>query len=102
MSNRTFIVTIDISDPTFDTEGLKAFILSSPEITSWWNHLPLVFLITTELDAEALSERLRPYAGKARFLVMEVNLAESEGALPERGWDWIRKHSQPAELATAT
>jgi hypothetical protein len=102
MTSRTYIVTLDASDPSFDIEGLKEFVRSAREFTSWWNHIPLVFLITTDLDAETLSGRLRPYAGKGRFLVMEVNPAESEGALPERGWQWIRRHSQPTELSTTS
>jgi hypothetical protein len=102
MASRTYIVTIAPSDPSFDIEGLKEFVRHAQEIENWWNHIPLVFLITTDLDAETLSERLRPYAGKARFLMMEVNPAESEGALPERGWQWIRRRSQPTELSTVS
>jgi len=94
MSRRTFIITIDPSSPMIDIDGLRSFITTSQEIVSWWNHIPLVFLVTSDLDADGLSEKVRPFTGKARFLVMEVNPAESEGSLPKPSWQWIHNHSR--------
>ena len=97
MSRRTFIITIDPSSPMIDIDGLKSFITTSQNIISWWNHIPLVFLVTTDLDADGLSEKVRPFTGKTRFLVMEVNPAECEGSLPRRSWQWIRNRSASEE-----
>jgi hypothetical protein len=91
MSRRTYVITFDSSDPTVDLESLKEFVRSSPDFGGWWNHIPFTFLVTSDLDAETLSEHLRQYTKNAKLLVMEVNPSESDGWLPKRSWTWIRR-----------
>ncbi|HEY1933943.1 MAG TPA: hypothetical protein VGG99_18180 [Acetobacteraceae bacterium] len=102
MSNRIYLITIDPTDPSADHARLKAFFKAgSPHIDNWWNHIPHVFMVSTDLDADAISELIRPFAGRARFLVIEVQPEESEGSLPERAWRWIQKRSRHDEMANA-
>jgi len=93
MADRTYVVTLDALDPMLDLAAVKQAIKGSPHVRAWWNHLPGVFLVTSGLDADGVSELLRPHVRGARFLVMAVELAQSEGALSERGWDWIVRRS---------
>ena len=100
MASRTYIVTIDMSDPSVELDALKEFIKSSPLFHGWWNHIPFVFLVTSDEDAGTISEKLRRYTKDAKLLVMETNPAESEGFLPEQSWKWIRRTSRSqAELS---
>lgn len=94
MVDRTYIVTLDALDPILDFAAVKEAIKGSPHVQAWWNHLPGVFLVTSNLDADGVSELLRPHTGRARFLVLAVELAQSEGALPEQGWDWIVRRAE--------
>jgi len=94
MNAKTYIVTFDALDPDFDPRALKRFISSNEQIGHWWNHLPYVYLLTSPLDAEALGDRLRAQANGVRFLVMEVDPANSDGALAEVSWDWIRSRER--------
>jgi|ERR1700709_2431549 hypothetical protein len=103
MPNKVYVITFDATDPSIDHERLKNFLKSSSsDIENWWNHIPNVFLVSTPLDADALSDHIRPFTGRARFLVMEVRPAESEGSLPERAWRWIRSRSSHDELSRAS
>jgi hypothetical protein len=102
MSDKIYMITLDSTDPAVETRGLKGFLKSSSDIKNWWNHIPFVYLVVTNLEADAISDRVRPFTGNARFLVMEVDLAESEGALPEKAWRWIRARSGQGELSSAS
>ena len=102
MVERTYIVTFDASDPTLELDGLKEFMQRCSAFASWWNHIPFVFLITTTEDAASVSVRLRAYTKDAKMLVMEVNPAESDGLLPEPGWNWIKRRTESRGLASLT
>jgi hypothetical protein len=103
MANRIYLITVDPTDPSADQVGLKKFLKAgSPKVDNWWNHIPHVFLISTGLDADAISDLIRPFMGRARFLVIEVQPEESEGALPEPAWRWIQNRSRHDELTNAS
>jgi hypothetical protein len=103
MPNKVYFITFDATDPSLDYGRLKNFLKAgNPDIENWWNHIPNVFLINTGLDADAISDLIRPFTGRARFLVMEVHPEESEGSLPERAWQWIRTRSRNDELSRAS
>jgi hypothetical protein len=102
MPNRIYLITVDPTDPSVDHDRLKTFLKAgSPDIENWWHHIPHVFMISTRLDADAISDLIRPFTGRARFLVIEVQPGESEGALPEPAWRWIQSRSRQDELTGA-
>lgn len=97
---RTYVVTVNLLDPTLDLGALHEFIKTTPIFENWWNHIPGVFLVISDRDPAAISKALKPYTHNARLLVMEVNPAESDGWLPEVSWKWIRRRSaEPAEAS---
>jgi len=89
-NSRTYMIVLDAATIAPAYDQVVSFITSSPAFHGWWNHLPYTFLVSTGLDADGISERLRPFTKEARFLVIEVNPTESEGKLPRKGWEWIR------------
>jgi hypothetical protein len=95
MARHTYIITFDAADPDVDAAKIRDYIRDSDEFSSWWNHIPLVFLVTSELDADGISRSLRSHTN-ASFLVMRVMPEDSEGSLPRRGWEWIRRRSEPS------
>ena len=88
---RMFLVALDVLDPTLDLRKVKHFLRTTPSIKGWWNHIPGCFLVDTDLNADQLTDQIRTATSDARLLVMEVNPTASEGWLPERSWDWIRR-----------
>lgn len=93
MTERLFMISVDWDDPALDADGFRSFIRESNIFSNWWNHIPTLFLVTSSVDAETISAKLRKYSGNANLLVMEVNPRESEGLLPKLGWHWIRRRS---------
>jgi hypothetical protein len=103
MANKVYFITFDGTDPSVDHARLKSFLKAgSPDVENWWNHIPNVFLISTSLDADAISDLIRPFTGRARFLVMEAHPGDSEGSLPEPAWRWIRTRSGEDEMSRAS
>lgn len=93
MPNKTFMIALDLLDPTLDLDGLKKFVQKSPMFDNWWNHIPGVFMVVSDRGADAISEAVRRYTNSARMLMIETDPDESDGWLSERGWKWIRRQS---------
>ncbi len=106
MDEKTFLISFDLADDRLDTAAIKGFIKNNPDFTAWWNHLPLIYLVQSRLSADDISEQVERHTRGARFLVMEVNPANSNGWLPERSWTWIKRRDdaakRPAQQTTNT
>jgi len=77
-----------------DANGLHETIKNSELITDWWHYLGSTYLVSsTAPTAKKLQLDIQKKWSAQRFLVVEVNLPNSEGWLPEKAWEWIRKHS---------
>lgn len=100
-NNHVYVIATDILDPRLDPVKLKDLIKSDPTFSAWWNHLPGVFLVTSEANAEEITDVLRTVVNKTNLLVIEANPSESEGWLPTRSWDWIRRRT-PAKAGAKT
>src|SRR5208283_311174 len=72
-NSRTYMIVLDAATIGAEYGPIVRFITSAPMFRGWWNHLPYTFLVSSDLDADAISEGLRPYTKEARFLVIEVN-----------------------------
>ncbi len=94
MSRRTYIIVFDASDPDLDFASVAEYIKDSPDFSAWWQHLPYVFLVTSELDAGGIRTKLRQHAGEARFLVMAADPGDSDGWLRKKSWEWIKKRAR--------
>jgi hypothetical protein len=93
MSKRTYMLAIDPVCSLEDLEKLRNFVTSSKEVSSWWNHLPMLFMLESQISAEAMAEALHALAPDAKFLLTEVNLAAAQGWLPEISWKWIERRA---------
>jgi hypothetical protein len=101
MTDRLFLITVDLTDPRVDVEALQAFIQTSEMFENWWNHIPAVFIVSSSRGTDAIVERIRRLTGDAKLLVVEINPNESEGWLPDRAWRWLRKRTRETERRTA-
>ena len=100
MSTRHFILSFDPTDPDLDYPGVTNIIKQSGCFRAWWHHLPYVFLVSSDMTAEAISDLFRSHANGARFLIAAIDLAATEGNLTQQGWDWIirRAEAKSSEL----
>jgi len=94
MPERAYIVAVDARTVDKDIAAIKDYIQTSSSINNWWNYIPCVFIVISPLTADAISEELKPLTRDTSLLVIEANLENSEGWLPERAWSWIRRRTQ--------
>jgi len=87
------MLAIDANFSLTDLDKIQQYVTTSPDFTSWWNHIPMVFMLETELSASVICEHLHTVAPDARFLLTEVNLAATEGYLPDISWKWFEKRA---------
>ena len=93
MNEHVYILAVGAECSAEDIEKIQQYVMTSNDFSSWWNHIPLVFMLETSLKADAIAERLHALIPEKRFLLTEVNLSESQGWLPEVSWKWIEKRA---------
>ena len=97
-TERMFVVAVDASHPDFDVVAVKSILRGSPMFSGWWNYIPGCFLVTTKSTADETADEIRRATGQASVLVIEADPKASEGWLPDRGWDWIRRREAKTDL----
>lgn len=100
MDEKTYLISLDVADEHLDHDRVRTFIRTNPDFAAWWNHIPSLYLVRTRLSADGVSEQVEQYTNQARFLVMEVNLANSQGWLPSRSWEWITRREAAASMGS--
>ncbi len=93
MTEHIYILTIDANGSSEDLGKIQQYVTTSSDFSSWWNHLPMVFMLDSALTADTLGEKLHELTPNARFLLTKANLTESQGWLPEASWKWIEKRA---------
>ncbi|MCX7383156.1 MAG: hypothetical protein NT133_17490 [Alphaproteobacteria bacterium] len=93
MDSRNFAIVFDRSDPSVDAAGLRGLIRQSGQFSKWWGHIPGVYLVTSDLSAEDITDKVRRFTRDASMLVIAVDASSSDGWLPEQAWPWLRKVS---------
>ena len=97
-TSRTYMIVLDAATIGDHYHDVARFITANAMFDHWWNYLPYTFMVSTGLDADAITDRLLPLTRSARFLVMEVDPASSAGRLPRGSWEWIRHRVEQPEL----
>lgn len=93
MSRKAYILTFD-RDDMLNYKEIHDKIISLPDLTNWFHYIKSSYiLITTAQSASILSGKIKPFMPDKRFLVVELNLNNRNGWLPNDAWDWIRKQT---------
>ena len=86
------LVTYNLTEPSASYGDLFDVLKSQ---NSWWHYLPSTWLVDTDLDAEMLYEKLKPYLRSGdHILITKLNSSERQGWLPKKAWAWIKRHEQ--------
>ena len=81
-----YALNYDLKQPGRDDVGLYGAIRACG---AWWHYLESCWLLDTNLDADAIFNRIRPHLDKNdRALVFRIG-SDRQGWLPEGAWDWI-------------
>ncbi len=93
MTERTYMLAAGVGCSPADIEMIREYVTTSADFSSWWNHIPLLYMVETTLTADAVAARIHELAPEAKFLLTGVDLAETQGWLPEISWKWIEKRA---------
>jgi len=96
MTDHTYLLAVDAHCSPEDIGKIQQYITASKDFRSWWNHLPMVFMLESELSADTISEKLHAATPDVRFLLTEVDLTRSQGWLPDTSWKWIERRALSA------
>jgi hypothetical protein len=91
MTDHAFkIYSINFYAPGIDLGYFESFLRYDPDILGFWNYIPLVYLVKTNLSVGDLAFRVRNRLQGNHCLVAEVNPYNVDGWLPKPAWDWFR------------
>jgi hypothetical protein len=78
-----------------DYEAFHTAFVEDSRIERWSHHIKSNYIVGTEMSARELSKHFRSTALEhsipTRHIVMEVDLDECWGWLPNPAWQWIRR-----------
>lgn len=94
MPEKTYLLAFDVLESADATKAVKRLIKDSPDFPHWWNYIPGVFLLTSEMNAEQIADEIRPVSDDANFIVLEIDPNNSQGWLPEKSWEWIKRRGR--------
>ena len=92
MIRKAYILTFD-RDDDYDYKNIHDRIVSLPEVLNWFHYVKSSYiLIATVNSATTLNNKLMRIMSNKRFLLIEVNIENRNGRLPQEGWEWLRRH----------
>jgi hypothetical protein len=89
MSTRAKIYAILYDRDMIDTEALHNFISAKDIVHYWWHYIKSCYLIKSDLSASEIADALPRSMREGSLLVVEVDLSNSTGWLPDKAWRWI-------------
>jgi hypothetical protein len=89
MSGRSKIYAILYDRDLVDTEELHRFVSNSEIVTRWWHHIKSCYLIKSERSAIDIADALPESMRDGGFLIVGVDLENSNGWLSDKAWKWI-------------
>ena len=89
MKSSVYILSYD-RDSVTNIKDFHKKITSNPLVTNWFHYIKSSYLLVANTSkANRLSRSLKEALGEISFLLMEVNLANYSGYLPQKAWEWI-------------
>lgn len=77
-----------------DLDAFGRYITDSKHVSRYWNHIPFVFFIETELSSKELAEFLKPFL-KHDYIISEIEKFNLNGLLNRAAWEWFYEPENP-------
>jgi hypothetical protein len=73
----------------YQQSNIQHFITTNPNILAYWNYLPYVYCVKSNLGSLALRNLLDPIFSQGSFLIAELNKGNLDGRLQQEAWPWF-------------
>lgn len=94
MYRRAYILTFD-RDDNLDYKAIHEGIVNSQSVINWWHYIKSSYiLICNTNNATTIQKEIIDVMPSKRFLLVEVNLQNRNGWLPQEAWDWIKAQTE--------
>ncbi|PWL18806.1 hypothetical protein DKP76_07010 [Falsochrobactrum shanghaiense] len=80
--------------------AFSQYIMDSVDFLTYWNNLPLLFIVKTKLSVSEVAIKCAPFFSNAHYLVAEINPLGVNGRLPTHAWNWFASPA-PAQKTPA-
>lgn len=92
MYNKFYMIVFDPTKLEIASEIHNA-VSKSQYISDWWHYLPSAYIVQSQYTLATIQTYLTNNTKvlPRKFLIIEVNLTNSNGWLPKEAWAWIRK-----------
>ena len=88
-----FALMFDRDDQT-NFKQLHDQLVSLDCVKNWFHYIKSSYiLISDKSTANALDKEIRAIVRDRNYLIVAINLKDSQGWLPERAWNWIENQS---------
>lgn len=88
-----YALMFDRDDQT-DFKLLHDRLVSLDCIKNWFHYIKSSYiLISDKATANALDKEIRALLKNRIYLVVAINIKDSQGWLPEKAWNWIENQS---------
>jgi len=77
---------------TKTADEVHKLLTTLPGSSDWWHYLPNSYIVTTASTSAVLSDHIYKAMPDMRFLIVRIELNDSNGVLKKDAWDWINKH----------
>ena len=94
MNDRYAYALIFDRDDQTNFKQLHDQLVSLDSVKNWFHYIKSAYiLISDKTTANALDKDIRMIFRERNYLIVAINLKDSQGWLPERAWNWIEKQS---------
>lgn len=94
MYRRAYILIFD-RDDDLDYKELHELIITRPSVITWWHYIKSSYILIAKTNnATVLKEEILKVIPGKRFLLIEANLKNRNGWLPQKAWDWIKTQTE--------
>ena len=91
MKNSVFILSFD-RDSISDIRSLHNGVTKNALVKNWFHYIKSSYIIVaTTNNADILSKSLDAALNGIRYILLEVNISNCNGYLPQKAWDWIER-----------
>ena len=71
-----------------DVEAFAQYVKDSKKISRYWNYIPNVFIVESNLNVRDLAVSFKPFL-RVGYLVTEIDNTNTDGQLPSAAWAWF-------------
>jgi len=94
-SDKSLLVYVSPAEFTGSADQLKEFITQNINTKKWWNYVPYLYVIISDVSAQAWADKMARFVGEyTDVIVAEINPEQVKGAVDKGGWAAFKKDIQ--------